>query len=100
MNTLQAPWFRYFVNYDPAPTLSKVKCPVLAINGEKDAQVPARQNLPAIRKALAAGRNRDFDVLELASLNHLFQTAKTGGLEEYSTIEETISPVALDKISS
>ena len=97
--TFQAPWFRYFLSYDPAPMLTKVKCPVLAINGEKDAQVPPKQNLPAIRKALAAGGNRDFEVLELASLNHLFQTANTGGVDEYMMIEETIAPAALEKMS-
>lgn len=95
-----SPWFRYFISYDPAPTLMKVKCPVLAINGEKDLQVPPKQNLPAIRKALQAGGNKDFEVDQLPGLNHLFQTAKTGAPSEYSDIEETISPVALEKMAS
>jgi fermentation-respiration switch protein FrsA (DUF1100 family) len=94
-----SPWFRYFLVYDPAPALMKVKCPVLAINGEKDLQVPPKQNLPAIRKALEAGGNPNFEVEELAGLNHLFQTAKTGSPAEYAEIEETISPVALQKIA-
>jgi pimeloyl-ACP methyl ester carboxylesterase len=95
-----APWFRYFIAYDPAPALTKVKCPVLAINGEKDLQVPPKQNLPAIRKALAAGGNKNSEVDELPGLNHLFQTAKTGAPSEYSSIEETISPVALEMIAT
>ena len=95
-----SPWFRYFIAYDPSLTLAKVKCPVLAINGEKDLQVPPSQNLPAIRKALEAGGNKDVEVDELPGLNHLFQTAKTGSPSEYAGIEETISPVALDKMAT
>ena len=100
IKTLDSAWFRYFMTYDPAKALRKVKCPVLAINGEKDAQVPPKQNLPAIRKALEAGGNQDFEVVELPGLNHLFQTAKTGGFAEYAQIEETIAPTALEKMST
>jgi fermentation-respiration switch protein FrsA (DUF1100 family) len=100
IKAISSPWFRYFLTYDPAPALSRVKCPVLALNGEKDLQVPPKQNLPAIRKALAAGGNKDFEIDELPSLNHLFQTAKTGAPAEYAEIEETIAPVALEKMAT
>ncbi|MBZ5597059.1 MAG: alpha/beta hydrolase [Acidobacteriia bacterium] len=96
---LRSPWFRYFIDYDPAPTLRKVRCPVLAINGEKDLQVPPKKNLPAIRKALEEGGNQNVEVVELPGLNHLFQTAKTGAVSEYAEIEETMSPGALEKIA-
>jgi fermentation-respiration switch protein FrsA (DUF1100 family) len=95
-----SPWFRYYLTYDPAATLRKVACPVLAINGSLDLQVPPAQNLPAIRKALEEGGNKHFEVDELPGLNHLFQTAKTGSPAEYGEIEETISPLALDKMGS
>jgi uncharacterized protein len=96
---LKSPWLRYFVVYDPAVALRKVTCPVLALNGEKDMQVSPKQNLPAIRKSLEAAGNKNFEIDELPGLNHLFQTAKTGSVKEYGEIEETISPVALEKIS-
>jgi pimeloyl-ACP methyl ester carboxylesterase len=96
---LSSPWMRYFIAYDPAPALTKVKCPVLALNGEKDLQVPPKQNLPAIRKALEAGDNKNFETDELPGLNHLFQTAKTGSPGEYAQIDETIAPLALQKIA-
>jgi fermentation-respiration switch protein FrsA (DUF1100 family) len=96
---LTSPWYRYFLTYDPAPALRKLTCPVLAINGEKDIQVPPKQNLPAIRKALEEGGNKHFEVDELPGLNHLFQTAKTGAVSEYAQIEETVSPAALEKIA-
>jgi pimeloyl-ACP methyl ester carboxylesterase len=96
----KGPWHRYFIEYDPAPALRKVTCPVLALIGEKDTQVSATDNLPAIRAALQSGGTKDFEVAELPGLNHLFQSAKTGGPSEYGEIEETMSPRALDKIAS
>jgi dienelactone hydrolase len=100
IRALSSPWYRAFIQYDPSVALSKVKCPVLALIGEKDLQVPADQNLPAIRKALAASGNKNVEVDELPGLNHLFQPAKTGAPSEYSEIETTISPIALEKIAS
>jgi pimeloyl-ACP methyl ester carboxylesterase len=91
-------WMRFFLAYDPAPTLSRVKCPVLAINGSKDLQVPPAEDLSAIKAALAT--NPDVQTVELEGLNHLFQTASTGAPSEYAEIEETISPRALDLIAS
>ncbi len=96
---LSSAWMRYFIEYDPANALSKVTCPVLAINGERDLQVPPKLNLPAIRKALEASGNKNYEVDELPGLNHLFQTATTGSPNEYAQIEETMSPIALQKIA-
>ena len=98
--SLLAPELRSFVTHDPAESLRKVKVPVLAMNGARDLQVPPQQNLPAIAAALAAGGNPDFTIVELPGLNHLFQDAKTGAISEYAEIEETISPIALDRMSN
>jgi len=97
---IDSPWMRFFFDYDPAPTLKKVKCPVLALNGSKDFQVAPKENLAAISAALKAGGNRDATVKELPGLNHMFQTANTGAMLEYAAIEETIAPAALNEISS
>ena len=94
-----SPWFRYFVTYDPRPTLSKVAVPVLALNGERDLQVPAAENTAAIRSALEAAGNKDFKVQVLPGLNHLFQEARTGSPAEYASIEQTFAPSALTMIS-
>ena len=93
---LTNPWFRFFLSYDPRPTLAKLQCPVLAINGELDLQVPPKENLAAIETALKSGKNSDVTVKEFPKLNHLFQTSTTGGPDEYGNIEETFAPVALD----
>ena len=97
IKAVSSPWFRFFLTYDPATALRKLTIPVLDLNGSLDLQVPPAQNLPAIRKALAGNQRAEVD--ELPGLNHLFQNAKTGSPAEYEQIEETISPVALDKIA-
>ena len=89
-------WFKFFLQYDPYPALVKLKCPVLALNGEKDLQVPPKENLAAIEKALTEGGNKNFKTMELENLNHLFQTCETGAIAEYAQIEETISPAVLE----
>ncbi|WP_304180076.1 S9 family peptidase [Phenylobacterium aquaticum] len=91
------PGLRSLLAYDPKPALEAVHCPVLALNGSKDLQVAADQNLPLLRAALAS--NPDATVEEMAGLNHLFQTAATGSPSEYGQIEETFAPVALARIS-
>jgi pimeloyl-ACP methyl ester carboxylesterase len=95
-----SPWMRFFVLYDPAPALTKVRCPVLAIAGELDLQVLPKQNLPAIGAALLRGGNQNHTVLELPGLNHLLQPAKTGSPAEYAQIEVTIAPAALDLMTT
>lgn len=91
------PWLRYLLRFDPAPYLRALDVPVLALNGSLDVQVPATENLAAIRAELAD--RADATVLELPGLNHLFQTAESGAIGEYREIEETIAPAALAIIS-
>ena len=94
-----SPWFRYFLKFDPEPYIRELKVPVLALNGSLDIQVSAQQNLGGIRRALTESQHRDFQVVELEDLNHLFQTAETGAVSEYGVIEETIAPKALNLMS-
>jgi uncharacterized protein len=89
------PWFRHFLTYDPTAVLEKVKCPVLAICGEKDVQVDPKLNLPPIEAALRKASNPDFTIKELPGLNHLLQASESGAISEYVQIEETINPLAL-----
>ncbi len=100
LRAAQSRWFRYFLTYDPRPMLRKVTCPVLAMDGENDLQVPPRENLAQIQLALTDGGNTRVTVKTLPKLNHLFQTSVTGHVLEYATIEETIAPVALELIAS
>lgn len=96
---MKSPWMTYFLKYDPRPVLRRVKCPVLAINGSLDLQVPADENLAEIERALTEAGNGDLTTRKLEGLNHLFQHATNGTPAEYSTIEETFAVEALDLIA-
>jgi pimeloyl-ACP methyl ester carboxylesterase len=100
LSAVNSKWFRAFLDYDPRVNLRKVSCPVLALNGELDLQVPPKENLAEIEKALKEAGNKDVTTREFKSLNHLFQTSKTGAPSEYAKIEETFSPAALEVMSS
>lgn len=100
VKSLTSAWVSYFIRTDPDQFLSKVKCPILAINGSLDFQVMPELNLGGIRKSLLKANNKDVTIKQLEGLNHLFQTAKTGASDEYSIIEETISPVALKLVTN
>jgi hypothetical protein len=90
---INSPWYRTFIGYDPGPALRALRIPVLAIVGDKDSQVPAAQNIPALKAALAGDPKAE--VVELPGLNHTLQPATTGSVNEYQTIETTIDPGAL-----
>lgn len=98
-NQIVNPWMINFIKFNPVATLEKVKCPVLAIGGEKDLQVPAKENLNTIKIALEKGGNKNITTKIFPNLNHLFQDCKTGLPNEYSEIEETFSPAALNEIT-
>ena len=99
VDQITSPWMEYFMKYNPVQALEKVKCAVLAVNGEKDLQVPPKENLTAIKNALTKGGNKNVTTIEFPNLNHLFQESKTGLPNEYATIEQTFSPTALAEIT-
>ena len=100
LTTYTDPWFLYFIRYEPAPALAQVKCPVLALNGDKDVQVIAQSNLAGIQTALQKSGNMEVQVETLAGLNHLFQPTKTGAVSEYAEINITFDKNAMQKISA
>ncbi len=97
---LLTPWFRTFLLFDPKPYLEKTTCPVLALNGSNDLQVPCAENLEGIAKALKKGGNTKYETVQLEGLNHLFQHSETGLPTEYGKIEETFAPEALQIMDS
>lgn len=98
--TLSNPWFVYFLKFNPQDYISKLKIPVLAINGSKDFQVDAVSNLEGFKQGLTKAGNKKFEVVNFEGLNHLFQECKTGAFSEYVEIEQTMAPKVLDKMSS
>lgn len=93
-------WYRYFLNINPDAYWSKLKIPVLALNGTLDMQVISKENLDGIKNSLEKAKNKQFEIEELPNLNHLFQEAKIGSVEEYGLLEQTIAPVVLEKMSA
>ena len=98
IESLSSPWFQYLIKYDQAQDLEKVTCPVLALNGEKDLQVPP-ENLAVIKQAINRGGNGQVTIKELPNLNHFFQKCETGSPKEYAVIEQTFSPMALEEMT-
>lgn len=96
---MSIPWLTDFIKFDPQTVLSKTKCPVLALNGSNDLQVPPKENLETIKKILKENGNEDLETKQLENLNHLFQESKTGLPNEYATIEQTFSPMVLKIIA-
>lgn len=99
MKQITSPWMVYFLNYNPAPALEQTHCAVLAVNGAKDLQVPAKENLEAIAQALTKGGNTNFITKEFPDLNHLFQHCETGLPQEYAGIQETFSANVLQFVT-
>jgi hypothetical protein len=94
------PWFRSLLKIDPADYLSRVKCPVLALNGTRDFTVDCQANLAGISRALDQAGNKQYKVIPLDGLNHLFQKANTDSIGEYARISETVNPIVLTTVSN
>lgn len=95
---MASPWMYYFLRYDPTDAIVKTNCPALLLNGTKDLQVIASQNLPGYEKIIAEHGKTNLTLRELPDLNHLFQHCETGSPNEYFEIEETISPEVLEMV--
>ena len=98
MVMMTTPWFRQFLDLDPEPLLEKLQIPVLALNGDRDLQVDAEDTVPLLRGAYEKSGNKDFTVVEVQGVNHLFQKAQSGSPALYGAIEETMAPEVLNGI--
>jgi uncharacterized protein len=98
--SLTMPWYAYFLKINPDAYWSTLKIPVLALNGTLDKQVISKENLNGIKSSLEKAKNKHFEIVALPNLNHLFQEAKIGSVEEYGQLEQTIAPIVLEKMSA
>jgi len=97
---LCSPWMRWYIGYRPQANIEKMTCPVLAMNGAKDVQVPPSINIPVIDSLLRKGGNQHFETRILPGCNHLFQHCKKGAVSEYISIDQTMDPAALEMIAA
>lgn len=93
-----SPWITWFLAHDPAPVLARLDMPVYAINGELDLQVPAGTELALIEEVMRRSGG-DLTARSYPGLNHLFQPATTGAVEEYATIEITMDPMVMAEMA-
>lgn len=98
--TYPNPWLYNFLNYNPSEALKNTKCPIFALNGENDTQVPYKENLEALQLIKAAYPEKNITTKSYPKLNHLFQESVSGSVFEYGRIEQTIAPYVMVEISS
>ncbi len=93
------PWMRAFLGYDPAPYLAKLTCPTVAFFGSKDLQIPAKENIGGLMNVVYKNKKNNFSIVTINGVNHLFQNAKTGLVDEYSNKTEVVmNDETLDKL--
>ena len=100
VSSYSSPWLSNFIKYDPINSLENLHCQLFALNGEKDLQVPAKENFEALRKIMKNDPSKNFTLKSYPHLNHLFQECKIGTVQEYSQIEQTISAEVLNDIAN
>ncbi len=99
VKSISAPWYRYFIQFDPTPYVKKLSCSVLALNGSRDIQVTAPQNPDGLKAALKKSKAKNVSVEVIPGLNHLFQHCKDCTVNEYGSLEETFAPEALQRMA-
>lgn len=91
------PWINWFIDYDPSDDIRQTRCPVFALNGDRDCQVISTLCLLAFQRLLPTSKKNR--IKQYPGLNHLFQHSATGVPTEYGEIEETIAPEVLSDIA-
>ena len=99
VDSYSAPWISNIIKYDPKSTLENLNCPLFALNGEKDLQVPVKENFEALREVMRKDPSKKFTLKSYPNLNHLFQECETGSVMEYGQIEQTLSPEFLKDVA-
>jgi len=65
------PWMKFFLTYDPAATMRRVKTPVLILTGSHDQQA-APEQVALMEAAFKESGNKDVTARVVPDVNHLF----------------------------
>lgn len=84
------PWMKFFLTYDPAATMRRVKTPVLILTGSNDKQA-APEQVVLMEAAFKAGGNKDVTARVLSGLNHLFVQDADGFAGNYSKLPPPVT---------
>jgi pimeloyl-ACP methyl ester carboxylesterase len=96
----ETPWFRSFLLFDPAKAMSRVKQPILIVQGGRDTQVFPHHADRLAEIAQARKNAPPVAVKRFPQLNHLLVPAETGEISEYPTLKErTVSTEVANAIS-
>jgi alpha-beta hydrolase superfamily lysophospholipase len=83
------PWMKFFLTYDPAATMRKVKTPVLILTGSRDQQAVPEQ-VPLMEAAFKEGGNKDVTARVVPDVNHLFVQDTDGFPGNYAKLPPPI----------
>ncbi len=97
--SIATPWMRTFLTLNPADYIAKMRCPLMAIGGEKDCQVLAEANLSAIKRVCKKNRVK-CSIVQLKNINHLGQVCQTGAVEEYATLGQAPDNTVLESLAN
>lgn len=97
--TVATAWMRTFLTLNPADYIAQMRCPLLALGGEKDCQVPAEANLSAIKRVCEKNRVK-CSIVQLKDINHLGQVCQTGSVDEYATLGQAPDHTVLESLVS
>ena len=71
-------WRKFFIEYDPLPTVEMVRCSVLILHGDQDKHVPV-EHANIIAEAIRRGGNQEVTVYIFPGYDHFFIH---GGIEQ------------------
>lgn len=91
------PWMRQFIDTDMRPYVRATRCPVLALGGEADLNVPPAINTPALKAGLS--HNQHATIKVYPGLSHSFQFNPSGLPSNAVNIDQTIAPCVLADIA-
>ena len=97
LDATSTPYYKEFLRSDPSVLLPRITCPILALNGSKDMQVGASDNLSAIKRLATASQSVRTE--EIEGLNHLFLPSSTGLPSEYIHLKPGFSTEALEMMT-
>lgn len=85
-------------NYND-PFLSKLKCPVFALTGDKDLYVVYPNDFNRAKELIKSNAGIESTFKVYPSVNHMFQTCETGLYDEISQIRETMNEQVMADIA-
>jgi len=95
------PWFRSFLQYDPAEVMKDVRQPILIVQGDLDKQVFPHHGDKLGDMARARKRGGRVEVVHLPGVNHLLVPATTGEVTEYGSLKvKTVAPDIAERIAT